>query len=465
MKDRKVRLNLFPFYDKAGIEKYLAEQAMLGWMVDSVSSLTFTFHRIQPARMSFSVAFFSKASLFDEEPTQEQLDFEDLCMQTGWESAVSNRQMPIYYNTAENPEPIRTDPVLEVKSIHEVAQKGYLPCYYLLLMLSMFWLAIFIRDLFDNPVKSLLSNSQFLSFFIFVFLWVGILSGLGRYYRWYHQARRIAAEEHRFLLPPGYSKRSARSFVIAGLVLLAMLLASAFENSRIALLVVPFILLQFMLIYVDFKGASRFKNLVVPKWQYYLYYMGSLVIACIGLSILLWVSFGTIFLPAVAGRKPQGTYVGGEVTYHVYQDDLPLTVEDLIPVDYPGYSYQITTQKDSVFLSRLAADQSPQKDALSMAGLQYTVTTVHFSFLYNTVKSNLLDNFKHYFDDDLPKECLKVDAAAWGANDAYRLRYDGVLMQKYLLCYDNCFVEISFTGDGFTFAPEETRIVGEKLGE
>ena len=464
MKDRKTRLNLFPFYDKNGIERYLAKQAAEGWMVDSVSSLTFGFHRIKPAKMKFSVAFFAKASLFDEEPTEEQLAFEDVCLQTGWDSAVSNRQMPIYFNNDENAEPIPMDPVLEVKSIHGVAQKGYLLSYYLLLMLSMFWLAIFVRDLFANPVKNLLSNTQLLSFLMFIFIWGGILFGLHRYYEWYHTAKKIAAEENRFLPAKGYSKRSIQVFIITCLILVALQLTSAFDDYRVALVTAFFIFVQFLLIYSAFRGASKIKNLVFEKWQYYLYYMGSLVISYIGLSILLWVSLAVIFIPAITGRKPQGTYKGENVTYQVYLDELPLKVEDMIPISYEGYSYQITDHTNSVFLSQIDADQSPQTDALYEPGIRYTVTTVRFGFLYNIVKQNLLEDFKNYFDDDLPKECLRIDETAWGAKEAYRLRYDGTLMQRFFLCYDTCFVEISFSGNAFTFSEEETAVVGQKLG-
>ncbi len=464
MSDRKRRLNLFPFYDKSGIEAYLAREAEEGWMVDSVSSFVFGFHKIEPAKITFSVAFFAKASLFDEEPTEEQLAFEDLCIQTGWQTAVANRQMPIYYNTAENPEPIRTDPVLEVRSIHEVAQKGYLLSYYLLMMLSMFWLAIFVRDLFANPVKNLLSNSQLLSFLIFIFLWGGITSGIGRYYRWYHQAKRIAESENRFLMPKGYSKRSARIFVITCLILLALQLTSAFDDYRVALVTALVLFLQFLIVFAAFRGASRLKDMEFPKWQYYLYYMGSLVVSYIGLSVLLWVSLAMIFIPAITGRKPQGTYQAGDVTYQVFLDDLPLKVEDLIPTSYEGYSYRITDHTNSVFLSSLNADQSPQADALAEPGIHYTVTTVRFHALYNVVKSNLMDEFKNYFDDDLTKECLRIDEKPWGAKEAYRLRYDGKLMQRFFLCYDNCFVEINFTGNGFSFTEDQTRIIGQKLG-
>ena len=78
MKDRKTRINLFAFYDKTGLERYLERQSAAGWMVDSVSSLLIRFHRMeQPTPYRFEVAFFAGTSFFDSDPTEEQLRFED----------------------------------------------------------------------------------------------------------------------------------------------------------------------------------------------------------------------------------------------------------------------------------------------------------------------------------------------------------------------------------------------------
>ena len=394
MKDRKTRINLFAFYDKTGLERYLERQSAAGWMVDSVSSLTIRFHRMEkPTPYRFEVAFFAGTSFFDSDPTEDQLRFEDRRMETGWKIVTQNRPMSIYYNTDPDAEPVETDPASQVRSINEVAQHGALMGYYLLLMLSMFWLAVTIRSYFHNPLEELLSNSRLVSFLIFIFIWVAIIWGLGRYHHWHKQAMKLAETEQRFLEPKSFSKASVRLFMVV----------------------------------------------------------------CIALVVLQ-------FLPFRFPSKPVSTYEHNGVTYSVYDDKLPLSVGDILHMDCPEYSSQILTDS-SLLLKRVEADHSPRIYQNYLPGLHYTVVYVKLPFLYNTVKRSLLDDLKNLFDDDLPKDCILVDAAPWGAKEAYRLSYDGELKARYVLCYKHAIVSVAFFGSDWTYSPEETAVFGETFGK
>lgn len=394
MKDRKTRINLFAFYDKTGLERYLERQSAAGWMVDSVSSLLIRFHRMeQPTPYRFEVAFFAGTSFFDSDPTEEQLRFEDRRMETGWKIVTQNRPMSIYCNTDPEAEPVETDPTSQVQSINQVAQHGALMGYYLLLMLSMFWLAVSIRGYFHDPVEELLSNYRLVSLIIFIFIWVAILMGLGRYHRWHNQALKIAATEQRFLEPKSFSKASVRLFIIV----------------------------------------------------------------CVVLVVLQ-------FLPFRFPSKPVSYYEHNGVEYPVYNDELPLTVGDILHLECEDYSSQIL-KDSSLLLRRIEADHSPKIFQNYLPGLHYTVIYVKLPCLYNTVKRSLLDDLKNLFDDELPKDCILVDAEPWGAEEAYRLSYDGQLMARYVLCYKHAVVSVAFFGSDWTYSAEETAVFGETFGK
>ena len=181
------------------------------------------------------------------------------------------------------------------------------------------------------------------------------------------------------------------------------------------------------------------------------------MVVCIVLVVLQ-------FLPFRFPSKPVSTYEHNGVTYSVYDDKLPLSVGDILHMDCPEYSSQILTDS-SLLLKRVEADHSPRIYQNYLPGLHYTVVYVKLPFLYNTVKRSLLDELKNLFDDDLPKDCILVDAAPWGAKEAYRLSYDGELKARYVLCYKHAIVSVAFFGSDWTYSPEETAVFGETFGK
>ena len=54
-----------------------------------------------------------------------------------------------------------------------------------------------------------------------------------------------------------------------------------------------------------------------------------------------------------------------------------------------------------------------------------------------------------------------MDAAPWGADEAYQRFWSSGFIDSYLLCYGDRFVEI--TTLGWTPTAEQMRVVGEKL--
>ena len=79
----------------------------------------------------------------------------------------------------------------------------------------------------------------------------------------------------------------------------------------------------------------------------------------------------------------------------------------------------------------------------------YAVTLVKFPALYNLCREEML------WEDH-----QKIDPAPWLAREAYR-KTDKSRLSTYLLCYEECVVEISF---GWEPTQEQMNMVGEKLG-
>ena len=84
MKETKRRVELFSFYDRTGLEAHLARMAGRGWLLEKIGAFLWTYHKIEPRQLAFSVCYFPRASQFDPEPSQEQQTFYEFCAHTGW---------------------------------------------------------------------------------------------------------------------------------------------------------------------------------------------------------------------------------------------------------------------------------------------------------------------------------------------------------------------------------------------
>ena len=121
MKNTKRRLEWISFYDHTGLEAHLERMAAEGWLLEKIGNFTWHYRRVEPKKVTFSVRYFPKASMFDPGPSEEQETFYDFCAHTGWTLAASSAQMQVFYNDRPSPVPIDTDPALEVDAIHKAA--------------------------------------------------------------------------------------------------------------------------------------------------------------------------------------------------------------------------------------------------------------------------------------------------------------------------------------------------------
>ena len=148
---------------------------------------------------------------------------------------------------------------------------------------------------------------------------------------------------------------------------------------------------------------------------------------------------------------------------------LPLRVEDLVSVEYDEYSCRWRGEA-GLLLEQWNGHQWPRLGApgySSLPKLDYTVTEIKFPLLYSACKGWLLEEQDEREDDRVPEGFKNVyepvEAAPWGAKEAYRLcRQDTGPMDWYLLCYPGCMVEITFYDLPLTV--EDMAVVGRQLG-
>ena len=479
MKRKKYReLNLYSYYDHAGIARHLEDMARQGWQLEKAGGTFFTYHRCDPAELRYAVVYFSKASQFDPEPPEEQQEFWELCKATGWELVTNRYQMQIFCNPAKDPTPIETDPVVQVENVRAAMKKGAVRgnwCMVFCALLQL-WLqfrsAYTIRDL-------LLSTFTLSAILIWLMLGIKAVVDLIGYYRWYRKAKAAAREEGILLSPR--SRKWLQILQIMFLVVIVtidlpilFLAPSRSPSTRMVILVSLFCYAVLLLIIYGSRQLMKKKGFSAEA------NMGlNILIAIVGTFVLMggliWMSFRVADDPSLNGHQNAETISytreGRTYTYDFYRDSLPLTVEDLSDMEPdPDYSRRMDVSGTPLLREYDIRQVIPYYSYSDAPELTYTVWEVGISSLYGPVKNSFFKDTVYTFhgqiDFVIPHGWVAADAAPWGALDAYQYHdEDGQPYGSYLLCYDSRFVEISF--DAWNAAPptaEQMTLVGKVLG-
>lgn len=468
MKNTKRCFVLFSYYDRCGIEAYLEKQAEKGWMLDKITNFGWVFRRVEPKKIHFSVVYFAKAPVHDTAPTEELLTFYDFCEHAGWKLAAFAATMQIFFNEADEPTPIETDPVLEVAAIHASAKKQWLPsCFFLCAApLLTFLLAL---ALLIDPIATLSITHNGIITCVISCILMTIFEAVEivRYYAWYRKAKEAAERDGIFIAAKGHKNLR---FIFGCLMLLTLaFLVLSLINPRQAYIVVPiWIIISFTSMRINKIRLSAKRDRSIKTARPIARSIAMAIVALIGFIVILMICGHIGIGPISAGKNLAYTYEYNGHTYKVYRDELPLTVEDLTETDYDGYSYELRTLDNSVFMERKRAVQRCRLDTPAQPELDYTVITIKVPFLYELCRKSLIDEFadRRYADAEngLQSESIEIDATPWGAKQAYQLKLGDEKKLHFLLCYDNCFVEIDF--DRYELlTPKQMETVAEKLGK
>jgi hypothetical protein len=135
---------------------------------------------------------------------------------------------------------------------------------------------------------------------------------------------------------------------------------------------------------------------------------------------------------------------GSTYTCDIYHDPLPLTVEDLQPVDYDHYSYQLTS-KESFLLTEQIARQDSFPDSKVAPELTYTIVDVKFPGLFNLCLNEYLNQYDWRASAKEKWHFLLTNEPAWRADAVYQLYMQDKAENAYILCWGNRIVFIRYS--------------------
>jgi len=461
MKDTKRKLMPFTFYDRSGIQKMLEEEAANGWLLEKTSAAGWIYRRIEPAKIHFAVVYFPGASAFDPAPSEKQQRFQDFCEHTGWELISSNIQLQIFYNRRENPIPIETDPVIELENIHASVKKTFLPIYVMDLILGFMQLGLMFQRFSNDPVGTLANMTELFSLLFWILLICSCAAQIITYYHWHHKAK-LAAQDGYFLETKSTDRFQIIILAASTLALIFMLLSFGGSSMILTglLMVVSIIGCGFLMTKLsDILKKRNVRAGINRLITYAMAVVASLVIC----SVVLWLTVSTVL--SSRDRKDEAIpYEHNNWTFYVYQDDIPLRIEDLMTTTYTGYSREIISQCSSPLLSRYEARQRPRHDALTEPAIHYHIVEVKIPAMYDWVVEFMKEEFGHdiyYPEGDSYAETHRViDPVPWGSQKAYQLYFGSEAQERYLLCYPDYIIEIDLD---WTPTPKQMQIIAQKL--
>lgn len=456
MKNVKRRICSFSFYDQQAIQKTLEDMAEQGWMLEKTGGFFWTYRRTEPKRLRFSVTYFPAASDFAPGPTDGELTRLDYCRQDGWVLVVSWGVMQIFYNEDTDAVPIETEPVTQVENIRRSMKKQVLlPQAVLCGMLL--W-SLFIRvSMWRRDIVGELSNPiLFYPTLMYVMLVLACLYEIGFYLSWSRKARSAARNEGVFL---PIQSRPVISWILLALSALFLLLCygtfhGPFGYAMLWLCVVPLITVFGNLIkkYLKKRGVSRNVNRMVSVISVVL--LTFLLIGVITVSI---IRDGTYFS---YGKNVVGTYELYGRTREIYDDPLPLEIEEL--ADVRAQWSKEADRQETILLSsteyRQYAILMDSNDIVAEHKLTYTISEVKWDFLHDFIKRAVLNARQE--EGEFTDHYEPVDASVWNADDAYRLYWSEYALDTYLIFWKNRIVEVEFFWEP---TPEQISITAEKL--
>lgn len=448
MKDVKYCFEHFAFYDQATIQERLEAMALAGWMIDKPGNVLWQYRRMEPKKLHFAVTYFSDASDFDPYPTEKQRMMEEFAQKDGWQLAARWGQMQIFSNEGDDPTPIETDAVVQVDMVHRAMKKDRLLAYLSILAICIFQLLFGAGRFLLNPVDYLSTPSYFYQIPAVLLLAVAVIIELFSYLRWYKKAKEMAMGNGIFL---EMRRNRIASLILGFLGILMCVLAfcgSALNSWAVLLWLATLVLIMLGIngtkTLMKRKGFSRTINRLL---SYILLVL--LVFVLIAGTLVSIIHFGL-----GNGRTPVDTYEYDGEFFNIYDDSLPLVVEDLTDVN-GQWSKEARIQETLILSNAEYFQHSLLTESSDTPSIEYTITDIKLPLLYDVCKQDMLETGQY-------EAFVPVDGTTWNATEVYQLYWHDSARNTYLICWEKRIVEITFY---WAPTPEQIAVVVEKLGD
>jgi hypothetical protein len=444
----------FKPYECAAVEEFLTEMALEGWMIESFKGAFFTFHKIEPKKLTFAVDIFDKASEFDTKLADTTLEYIDYCKEAGWQFICSRGKIQIFFTENEKEIPIHTDPALKLKSINKGMLLSYLLSSFLIILSGILCLFSNIQWGFSRLVSNYSSLVVFL-FWIFIIMFN--LNNIVDYGFWLLRATKKIKAGEDFNYNSKKKKRRKEIFQIAWIIFQTVILLAVFiydihldySTKKLGFLLgsLTLILITTVAIYLYFKNKNHSRS--------------SNIAFTIGMSALIfYLIIGWAILSVISGiynhPNSETITVAGEgdvifSTFTLNHDLIPITIEDL-GIKSEGYRDSCANISGTFLAQNYDyTDNYFLHDYDTHKGINYSVFTSPYHWIIDKcLQTKLTNHFKYSYE--------KVVADKWGANSVYIYKFDN--KNSIIVVYNNKILE--FESD-IVLKENDINLIREKL--
>jgi len=456
MRQTKTRMELFSIHDHVGITSHLEKQARKGWLLEKVGNWGWRYRKIEPQSLRFFVTYFPPASVFDPYPSEGEATFREYCEQAGWKVAASNAQLQVFYTADPNAVPVETDAVVQVENIHAAAKKTTLLSNWLFGIIGVINIITWLITFFENPVILLADYSGWMRAISFSILILLSCTELLSYYLWHRKAVEVAQETG--CLHPTKSHRLLQivSLVILIAALFLWFFVTQSRRTRIiyamslANMALLMALVQGCRILLQKLGVSKTKNKVI-----------TLTVDFVLAFLLIGMLPRWIMKMDLHDKTPVDTYVHYGIVREVYNDPLPVCVEDLLAVDPAGYSKELDVQK-TVIAAIYDGIQLERRDSdLVLPDMDYRLVISEIPSWTEFFWNGWIEDYDAKKSVWTPYRYLEErDPTPWKAVEAQRSCNRDGEQQEWLIRWEDRFVRLSADWE---LTEEQMGIIAEKL--
>lgn len=454
MRKTKTRMELFSFYDHVGITAHLEKQARQGWLLESIGNWGWKYRRIEPQEVKFCVTYFPKASAYDPGPSEQERTFRAYCEKAGWRLVASNAQMQVFCCDDPDPVPIETDAVVQVENIHAAAKRTHIFSHILLGAVGLMQMALWLAQFLENPIDILADYTGWFR----VLCWVNLLLlcsvELISYFRWHRKAVRMAEETG--ILYPTASRRGFQMVSLA-LAFTALVLWIVFMQSRQVRIITALMFGYMVVLFAAVNGC----RLLLKKWKAstntnrVVTILVDVVLAFGMMGLLTW----SVLKLDIQDRQPVAVYEYYGTTREVYDDKLPVAVEDLMTVDAAGYSRELDG-KETPLAAIYDAYQRERRDMdINQPNMDYRFVICKIPGWTKWCWNGWLEDYPRHGD-----RLVEMDPTPWGAEEVYReytgSEEGGDFTYTWLIRWEDRFIRLTAYWE---LTEEQMEIIAEML--
>lgn len=334
-----------------------------------------------------------------------------------------------------------------------------------MLALALLQMLVSVIRFVDGPVPAVTEMNSLFLVLCWLDLMVLCLVEILSYVRWHRRA--VEEAESRGTLYPTKSHRLLQGGSLILVTVGLLLWIGSTVGSRMFSITVASLVYMGVLILIV-HGCSK----LLKKWKVSAQ-MNILItiLVDVGLAFAMITCISVLVVQNDWGvPKPVDTYEVHGITMRVYEDELPLQVEDLMDVTSEDYSRKLQTSK-TVLAERYICDQEHRRDRQEQPDLNYTLVICRVGWLTDHCWNSWIKDLGGIREDVPPKvdrqvapsyyDWLKAeDPIPWGADVVYRRYFDEDPTSTWLIRWGDRFVKLRFDEE---LTDQQKAVIGDLL--